>query len=48
MSDQPVPADPRQLRAADTDRDRVAELLRQAAAEGRITFDELDERISRA
>ena len=48
MSDQPVPADPRQLRAADTDRDRTAELLRQAAAEGRITFDELDERISRA
>jgi hypothetical protein len=43
-----VPADPRQLRAADTDRDRVAELLRQAAAEGRITFDELDERISQA
>jgi Domain of unknown function (DUF1707) len=48
VSDQPVPADPRQLRAADTDRDRAAELLRQAAAEGRITFDELDERISQA
>jgi Domain of unknown function (DUF1707) len=48
VSDQPVPADPRQLRVADTDRDRAAELLRQAAAEGRITFDELDERISRA
>jgi len=48
VSDQPVPPDPRQLRAADTDRDRVADLLRQAAAEGRITFDELDERISRA
>ncbi len=43
-----MPADPRQLRAADTDRDRAVELLRQAAAEGRITFDELDERISRA
>jgi Domain of unknown function (DUF1707) len=43
-----VPADPHQLRAADTDRDRAAELLRQAAAEGRITFDELDERISQA
>jgi hypothetical protein len=43
-----VPTDPRQLRAADTDRDRAAELLRQAAAEGRITFDELDERISQA
>jgi Domain of unknown function (DUF1707) len=48
VSDQPVPADPRHLRVADTDRDRAAELLRQAAAEGRITFDELDERISRA
>jgi hypothetical protein len=48
VSDQPVPTDPRHLRAADTDRDRTAELLRQAAAEGRITFDELDERISQA
>jgi DUF1707 SHOCT-like domain len=48
VSDQPVPADPRRLRAADADRDRAAELLRRAAAEGRITFDELDERVSRA
>src|SRR5215467_12788876 len=48
MTDQPVPADPRQLRAADTDRDQTAELLRRAAAEGRISFDELDERIARA
>jgi len=48
MTDQPVPADPRQLRAADTDRDQTAELLRRAAAEGRITFEELDERIARA
>jgi hypothetical protein len=48
MSDQPVPADPRRLRAADTDRDQTAEVLRRAAAEGRITFDELDERISQA
>jgi hypothetical protein len=46
MSDQPVPADPRRLRAADADRDRVAEMLRRSAAEGRITFEELDERIS--
>jgi hypothetical protein len=43
-----VPADPRRLRAADTDRDHAADLLRQAAAEGRITFDELDERVSQA
>jgi hypothetical protein len=48
VSDQPVPADPRRLRVADTDRDRAAEVLRKAAAEGRITFDELDERISQA
>jgi hypothetical protein len=36
------------MRAADTDRDRAADLLRTAAAEGRITFDELDERVSQA
>ncbi len=48
MTDQPVPADPRQMRAADTDRDQTAELLRRAAAEGRISFEELDERIGRA
>ncbi len=48
MTDQPVPADPRQLRAADTDRDQTAEVLRRAAAEGRITFEELDERIGQA
>jgi Domain of unknown function (DUF1707) len=46
VSEPPVPADPRQLRAADTDRDQAAEVLRRAAAEGRITFDELDDRIS--
>jgi len=48
MTDQPVPADPRQMRAADTDRDHTAEVLRRAASEGRITFEELDERIGRA
>jgi uncharacterized protein DUF1707 len=48
VSDPNVPADPRRLRVADADRDRAAELLRQAAAEGRITFDELDERLSLA
>ena len=48
MTDQPVPADPRQMRAADSDRDQTAELLRRAAAEGRISFDELEERIGRA
>lgn len=48
MSEPPVPANPRTLRAADSDRERVAELLRQAAADGRISFDELDERVSLA
>jgi Domain of unknown function (DUF1707) len=36
----------RELRAADADRERVAGLLRQAAAEGRLQLDELDERLS--
>ena len=48
MTDQPVPADPRHMRAADTDRDHTAEVLRRAAAEGRITFEELDDRIGQA
>src|SRR5215472_14550657 len=48
MTDQPVPADPRQMRAADTDREHTVEVLRRAAAEGRITFEELDERVSQA
>jgi uncharacterized protein DUF1707 len=42
------PPDASQMRAADTDRDRAADLLRTAAAEGRITFEELDERVSQA
>ncbi|GAA3753652.1 hypothetical protein HDA32_004437 [Spinactinospora alkalitolerans] len=35
------------MRASDADRDRVAEILREAAGEGRITLDELDERLDR-
>jgi hypothetical protein len=42
----PLPPDVGQMRAADADRDRAAEMLRSAAAEGRITFEELDERVS--
>jgi hypothetical protein len=34
------------LRASDADRERVAAILREAHAEGRIAFDELDERLS--
>jgi hypothetical protein len=37
-----------ELRASDADRERVAEVLRQAAGEGRLTFDELDERLGAA
>jgi hypothetical protein len=36
-----------QLRAADADRERHAELLREHAAQGRLTVDELDERLDR-
>jgi hypothetical protein len=35
------------MRAADADRERVAEVLRQAAAEGRLDLSELDDRLSR-
>ena len=33
------------LRASDADRERVAEVLRQAAGDGRLTLEELDERL---
>ena len=36
------------LLASDADRDRIAERLRDAAGEGRLTADELDERLGRA
>ena len=42
------PVDPSQLRISDDDRHRVADLLRDAAAEGRIDLDELDERLEAA
>jgi hypothetical protein len=34
------------MRASDADRDRVAEVLRDAAGDGRLGLDELDERLS--
>ncbi|GAA2416986.1 DUF1707 domain-containing protein [Actinomadura vinacea] len=37
---------PPELRASDADRDRVADVLRDAAGEGRLTLEELDERLS--
>jgi len=40
-----TPGDPSSLRIGDADRHRVAEVLREAAAEGRIELDELEERL---
>jgi hypothetical protein len=40
------PTDPRLMRASDADRERVAEVLRTAAAEGRLELHELDERLA--
>ncbi|HEY6758972.1 MAG TPA: DUF1707 domain-containing protein [Baekduia sp.] len=37
-----------ELRASDADRERVADVLRHAAADGRLTVDELDERLDAA
>jgi hypothetical protein len=42
----PVP--PHEMRASDADRDRVMDVLRDATAEGRLTADELDERLAAA
>jgi hypothetical protein len=39
------PRDPARLRISDADRHQVAEVLRQAAGEGRIDLEELDERL---
>jgi hypothetical protein len=39
---------PAELRASHEDRDRVAELLRMAAGDGRLTAEELDERLEKA
>jgi hypothetical protein len=40
-----VAGDLPELRASDADRERVADVLRNAAADGRLTVDELDERL---
>jgi hypothetical protein len=37
-----------ELRASDADRERTAETLRRAAAIGRLTMEELDERLDAA
>ena len=49
MADLPdLPDRTPELRASNADRERVAEILRTAAAEGRIDLDELDERLGAA
>ena len=48
MPETPNPGDALALRASDTDRERVADRLREAAAQGQITLDELDERLETA
>jgi len=40
--------DPEQLRISDEDRHRVAEVLREAAGEGRLDLEELDQRLEAA
>ena len=39
------PSDPSRMRISDADRHRVAELLREAAGEGRLDLEELEERL---
>jgi hypothetical protein len=48
MADTGEPNPALELRASDTDRERVADQLREAAGHGRLTMDELDERLERA
>ena len=45
MADTGEPDPALELRASDTDRERVADQLREAAGHGRLTMDELDERL---
>jgi Domain of unknown function (DUF1707) len=48
MTEPQDPNAPVELRASDADRERVADLLREAAADGRISMDELEERLETA
>jgi hypothetical protein len=45
MSQLPADPDPASLRASDKDRESAAEVLREAAGEGRLSMSELDERL---
>ncbi|WP_231642589.1 DUF1707 domain-containing protein [Nocardia sp. NRRL S-836] len=46
MSDELVPADQSHMRASDADRERIAQVLHKATAEGRLDIHELDERLA--
>jgi hypothetical protein len=48
VSNLPEPAGQRHLRVSDADREQTAEALRMAAGDGRLTLDELDERLAAA
>ena len=41
------PANPSRIRAADADRERVATTVQQAGTEGRLTLEEVEERLTR-
>jgi hypothetical protein len=45
MSGPPAVPDRGNLRASDADRERIASILREAAGDGRLTMEELDERL---
>ncbi|WP_119731069.1 DUF1707 SHOCT-like domain-containing protein [Thermomonospora amylolytica] len=48
LPDRRTTPDPRDLRASDADRERVAQTLREAAGDGRINLEELEERLTAA
>ena len=48
MSELSGPSDHSLMRVSDSDRERAADVLREAAGHGRITMDELDERLELA
>jgi len=48
MSELSGPADRSLMRVSDSDREQAADVLREAAGHGRITMDELEERLERA
>ncbi len=48
MSELSGPADHSLMRVSDNDREQAADVLREAAGQGRISLDELDERLESA